>query len=55
VGRRLLEALASGPRDPATLAGITGLSAAQAALELLDLELAGVVRRTVLGGYELHA
>lgn len=52
-GRLLLDVLASGPRDPASLAGLTGLPAAQAALELLDLELAGVVRRTALGAYEL--
>jgi DNA processing protein len=51
-GRRLLIALDEGALDPVTLAGMAELAPAQAALELLDLELAGLVRRTVLGGYE---
>lgn len=51
-GTRLLEALDGGARDAATLAGLTRLNPADAALELLDLELAGLVRRTMLGAYE---
>lgn len=51
-GRQLLELLASGALDAGTLAGRTGLPAASVALELLDLELAGIVKRTSLGSYE---
>ena len=51
-GRQLLELLATGALDAGTLSGRTGMPAATIALELLDLELAGIVKRTPLGSYE---
>lgn len=52
IGMAVLEALGAGPRDAATLAAQLRLAPADATLELLDLELAGLVRRTPIGSYE---
>lgn len=51
-GARVLDALSGGPLDAAALAAMIRRSAAETALELLDLETAGLVRRTMLGEYE---
>lgn len=51
-GARILATLASGALDAATIASLTGLRGADTALELLELELAGLVRRNLMGGYE---